>query len=177
MAGPNSLWHIDGHHSLVSWGFVIHGGIDGFSRLVVFLKCSTNNKSETMANLFLTATEKYEWPSRIRSDYGGENVGIWELMEERRGCNRGSYLVGSSTHNQRIERLWRDVFRVVTHMFYYSFQSMEEAGILNRNNNLHNLLFTSSICQESTEPLKVLLKLGTFILFELNTIGHLSKFG
>ena len=137
VAGPNSLWHIDGHHSLVSWGFVIHGGIDGFSRLVVFLKCSTNNKSETMANLFLTATEKYEWPSRIRSDYGGENVGVWELMEERRGCNRGSYLVGSSTHNQRIERLWRDVFRVVTHMFYYSFQSMEEAGILNRNNNLH----------------------------------------
>ncbi len=27
----NSLWHIDGHHSLIRWGFVIHGGIDGFS--------------------------------------------------------------------------------------------------------------------------------------------------
>jgi len=23
--GPNSLWHIDGHHSLITWGFVIHG--------------------------------------------------------------------------------------------------------------------------------------------------------
>ena len=44
VAGPNSLWHIDGHHSLVTWGFVIHGAIDGFSRLVVFLKCSTNNE-------------------------------------------------------------------------------------------------------------------------------------
>ena len=42
--GPNSLWHLDGHHSLVNWGFVIHGAIDGFSRPVVFLKCSTNKR-------------------------------------------------------------------------------------------------------------------------------------
>ena len=28
---PNSLWHIDGHHSLIRWGFVVHGCIDGFS--------------------------------------------------------------------------------------------------------------------------------------------------
>ena len=104
VAGPNSLWHIDGHHSLISWGFVIHGGIDGFSRLVVYLQYATNNKSETVGELFLLATEKYEWPSRVRSDYGGENVVVWELMEERRGSNRGSYLVGSSTQNQRIER-------------------------------------------------------------------------
>ena len=27
---PNSLWHIDGHMSLVRWRFVIHGCIDGF---------------------------------------------------------------------------------------------------------------------------------------------------
>ena len=137
VAGPNSLWHIDGHHSLVTWGFVIHGGIDGFSRLIVFLKCSTNNRSNTVLDLFLTATQRFEWPSRVRSDHGGENVRVWEAMEERRGPNRGSYLVGTSTQNQRIERLWRDVFRVVTHIFYYTFQSMEEAGILERSNTLH----------------------------------------
>ena len=43
-AEPNSLWHLDGHHSHVNWGFVIHGTIDGFSRLMTFLHCSTNNK-------------------------------------------------------------------------------------------------------------------------------------
>ena len=48
VAGPNSLWHIDGHHSLVTWGFVIHGGIDGFSRLIVSLKFSTNNRSDSV---------------------------------------------------------------------------------------------------------------------------------
>jgi hypothetical protein len=31
---PNSLWHCDGHHKLINWGIVIHGFIDGYSRLV-----------------------------------------------------------------------------------------------------------------------------------------------
>ena len=30
VVGLSSLWHIDRHQSLVNWGFVIHGGIDGF---------------------------------------------------------------------------------------------------------------------------------------------------
>ena len=29
-------------------GFAIHGGIDGFRRLLVFLKCSTNSRSDTV---------------------------------------------------------------------------------------------------------------------------------
>lgn len=135
--GPNSLWHLDGHHSLVNWGFVIHGAIDGFSRLIVFLKCSTNNRCETVEECFLSAVEQYEWPSRVRTDHGGENTRVWQQMEERRGPNRGSYIAGTSVHNQRIERLWRDVFCVVCHIFYYTFQAMEESGILHRGNRLH----------------------------------------
>jgi len=138
--GPNSLWHIDGHHSLVNWGFVIHGGIDGFSRLIVYLHCSTNNRKETVSHLFLSATERYHWPSRLRSDHGGENVGVWQLMEEIRGPNRGSFLAGTSVHNQRIERLWRDVFCTVCHIFYYTFQAMEESGLLQRDNSLHKFV-------------------------------------
>ena len=34
---PNSLWHIDGHHSLIRWSFVLHEVIDGYSRLITFL--------------------------------------------------------------------------------------------------------------------------------------------
>lgn len=31
---PNALWHIDGHHKLILWGIVIHGVVDGYSRIV-----------------------------------------------------------------------------------------------------------------------------------------------
>ena len=31
---PNALWHLDGHHKLIAYGIVIHGIVDGFSRLV-----------------------------------------------------------------------------------------------------------------------------------------------
>ena len=34
--GTLALWHIDGNHKLIRWRFVVHGGIDGFSRRVVF---------------------------------------------------------------------------------------------------------------------------------------------
>ena len=37
-AGPNAIWHMDGHHKLIRWQFVTHGGIDGYSRTVVFFE-------------------------------------------------------------------------------------------------------------------------------------------
>ena len=46
--GPNALWHIDGHHSLIRWRLVMHGGIDGYSRMIVYLQCTTNNKAESV---------------------------------------------------------------------------------------------------------------------------------
>ena len=92
VAGPNSLWHQDGHHSLVKWGFVIHGAIDGFSRLITYLHCSTNNRSDTVKNLFLNATQVYGWPSRVRTDHGGENRGVWQLMEEKKRAQQGKLL-------------------------------------------------------------------------------------
>ena len=33
---PNALWHCDGHHKLIKYGFVIHGFIDGNCRTVSF---------------------------------------------------------------------------------------------------------------------------------------------
>jgi len=40
VARPNAVWHVDGHHKLIRWGIVIHGFIDGYSRLV----CSMESK-------------------------------------------------------------------------------------------------------------------------------------
>ena len=59
---------------------MIHGGIDGFSRCIVFLKCSTNNKLATVTAHFLEAVEQFGLPSRVRSDFGTENVDVAEYM-------------------------------------------------------------------------------------------------
>ena len=133
----NSLWHLDGHHSLIRWKFVIHGCIDGKSRKVMFLKCNTNNKAETVLDLFTDAVTENGWPSRVRVDYGVENTLVCDAMVETRGEGRASFIAGSSTRNQRIERLWRDVFRCVTVLFYYVFYGLEQSGMLDVEDSNH----------------------------------------
>ena len=129
---PNSLWHIDGYHRLIKWRIVIHGGIDGYSRLPVYMKASTNNRAETVLDSFLSAVHEYGLPSRVRSDKGGENVLVSQFMLDHpeRGPGRKSFITGRSVHNQRIERLWRDLFTGCISLYYEVFSSLQEDGLL-----------------------------------------------
>lgn len=133
--GPNSVWHIDGHHKLIRWNFVTHGGIDGFSRTIVFLKCAGDNTSGTVLDSFMDAVTCYGVPQKVRSDLGGENVKVWRYMIEHH-MSDGAVIVGSSVHNERIERLWRDVFRSVYSVFYSTFKELEDDGELNPMNGI-----------------------------------------
>jgi uncharacterized membrane protein len=79
---------------LIRWGIVIHGFIDGYSRLITGLRASDNNRASTVLDIFLTAAAVYGVPSRLRGDHGTENLMVAAWIEDFRGMLRGSYIWG-----------------------------------------------------------------------------------
>uniref|UniRef100_A0A4W5MCW4 Integrase core domain-containing protein n=1 Tax=Hucho hucho TaxID=62062 RepID=A0A4W5MCW4_9TELE len=127
-------------HSVVKWcmrwRIVIHGAVDGYSRLV-FLKASDNNRSATVMESFEAAITSYGVPSRVRCDRGGENNRICAFMEQFRGCERGSAFRERSTRNQRIDRLWGDVWHGDSNVYHDLFTFLETEQIIDINNEVH----------------------------------------
>ncbi|KAG8705515.1 hypothetical protein FRC08_001633 [Ceratobasidium sp. 394] len=150
-SGPGRLWHGDGHHKLIRWGFVIHGFVDGYDRSVTGLRAADNNQAATVLELFKHAIKEFGCPSRCRGDRGGENLLVALYMIQTRGPNRASFLWGSSTHNQRIERLWVDVGAQFARRWRVFFARLEELHRLQPNNSGHLWLLSSLFLDELNE--------------------------
>ena len=86
---------------------------------------------------FIDSIREYGVPSRVCADGGSELKHINFLMDKLSGDNRRNLIWGSSAHNQRIERLWRDVFAKVLDRYYKLFSHMETEGILDIGNGIH----------------------------------------
>ena len=129
--------HLDGNHKLIRWRMVIHGCVDGFSRAIVSIKCSNNNEAATVLELFKNGVKTFHYPLRIRTDYGTENVEVARFMLHKYGVAANPVLTGRSIHNQRIERMWRDVFVYVLQYFHNLFYFMESHNIVDPDDEVH----------------------------------------
>ena len=119
---------------------VVHGAVDGYSRLPVYLSCSDNNRAATVLELFKKAVYEFGYglPARIRCDKGIENydVAMFMLTHPQRESTANPVLVGKSVHNQRIERLWRDVYSAVICTYYSLFYQLEDMSLLDPSNSI-----------------------------------------
>lgn len=52
-ASKHILFSLDGHHKVIPWRLITHGDIDGFTRMIVYLNCSSNNRSSTVVTKVL----------------------------------------------------------------------------------------------------------------------------
>ncbi|KAH3734406.1 hypothetical protein DPMN_040846 [Dreissena polymorpha] len=103
--------------------------------MIMFIEALGNNKSESLLKLFTGAIKKFGTPFRSRTDMGMENVRNAEFMLQQRGI--GSVVTGKNVHNQRIERVWRDVYDGVLVFYSELVYFMKDEGVLDIMNPLH----------------------------------------
>ncbi|KAJ8915721.1 hypothetical protein NQ315_000655 [Exocentrus adspersus] len=74
--GPNYLWHTDCYDKLKPFGICITGGIDGYSRYIIWLKAgpNTNNPAIIGYHFLEAVTTLLGCPQTLRADMGTENA-------------------------------------------------------------------------------------------------------
>lgn len=142
--GPNHCWHIDGYDKIKPFGFAIHGGIDGYSRRIMWLVVDrTNNDPSVTATFFLDCVEEMGGcPTLLRTDCGTENgimAGIQCFLRadgDDQFAGEKSHVYGASTSNQRIECWWSYLRRSRLTWWINFFKDLKEEGSFSEDNIL-----------------------------------------
>ena len=134
--GPIFIWHIDGYDKLQPFGFSIHGGIDGFSRKILWLEVGHTNKNpKVIAHYFVNCVQQVGGlPRIVRADAGTENVnvsGIQRFLRRNDEDSFGgeeSFMYEKSTFSQRIESWWSFLRKSFAGCWMEFFKNMREDG-------------------------------------------------
>ena len=143
--GPNYMWHIDGYDKLKTFGFAIHGCMDGYSRKIIWLKAlPSNNDPRIIADIYIKCISKSMIvPQILRADRGSENVligGLQRFFRREHGdafSGVRSFRYGSSTATQRIEAWWSILRRSRTNWWINYFKDMIDEGIFDSSISYH----------------------------------------
>lgn len=139
--GLHHAWHQDGNHKLKPIaGLIIHGCIDGLSRMIIYLRVADNNSALFVTQCFIEACRSFNTqPLQVVGDHGGENVGIARVQFAKRGehARPKPYHATKSTNNQRMERCWRDINDTVSIRFVELFRHWSSLYDLDSSNPLH----------------------------------------
>ena len=90
-----------------------------------------------MLNLFQGATGVFYYPRRTRTDHGTENIAVAREMLLRYGPSANPVITGQSVHNQRIERLWRDMFSFVLSYYRNLFLYLKSIHLLDPDDEIN----------------------------------------
>ena len=105
--GPNATWYMDGFEKLKTYGFRIHGCVDGFSGRITWLTVTGSNNSPVVSVSYYleTVSALKLCPTLLQTDCDTENN-----ITARTQCHFANDICvrkyDSSPSNQRIENFW-----------------------------------------------------------------------
>lgn len=136
--GPNYAWHQDGYDKLKTWGFPIHGAIDGFSRKILWLEVTrSNNSPDNIATYYLNMVNELKGcPVELVTDLGTEN-GLAASIQSYFRDNPDAHRYVASPRNQRIEGWWSFYGKHRSKWWRNFFGDLEFQGALDLTSELH----------------------------------------
>ena len=79
---PSNIHCYNTNHKLIRWGLVTHDSTDGYSKMILYLQCCTNNRAATVYQAFVGAAGAHNLPSHVHSDQGRGNILVAQYMIE-----------------------------------------------------------------------------------------------
>jgi len=130
--GANDVWHLDGHEKLArNFKIWIHGAIDGFSRMILYLLVTTSKLPEVVFPAFYNAVQSFDFPRRIRTDKGHETA-ICVYAMRRHGLKT---IAGRSTQNTPIESLWSKL-KFLVDQFREALEKLVDSEVLDTSDGI-----------------------------------------